>query len=458
MALTEKKRFHLVGIGGAGMSGIATVLLESGHVVTGSDISYSRTLERLQRLGAKVSVGHDAANVDGAQAIVYSTAIPADNVELEMARRKGLPLIHRAEMLALLMQGRDTIAVAGTHGKTTTTSMLGMIFAAAGRDPTLVVGGEIRELGTNARLGRGKDLIIEACESDRSFLNFHGCSQVITNIEADHLDNLGDLQGVCRSFEEFMRLARPDGFVAINADSPHLIETASHLGRPVVYYGLSADAAVRAENLSGRECHAEFDLVLEGRNAGRVVLCVPGEHNVSNALAATAAALQAGLDLETIREALQSFQGARRRFEIIAQHGDTLLVDDYAHHPTELRAVLRAARTGWNKRLVAIFQPHLYSRTRLLLDSFAHAFGDADLVILTDIYASREQGQGGIDIRELYDRLRECEPDKQVLLVPEKHSIAGSVLELAGEDDMILTLGAGDIRDVAEEIAAAWKV
>jgi UDP-N-acetylmuramate--alanine ligase len=454
---TQPKHFHLVGIGGAGMSGIATVLLEAGHTVTGSDISTSRTVARLRRHGARIAIGHDAANVDGAQAVVYSTAIPPDNVELEIARAKGLPLLHRADMLAQLMQGRDTIAVAGTHGKTTTTSMLGVIFAAAGRDPTLVVGGEIRELGTNARLGQGRDFIIEACESDRSFLKYSGCSQVITNIEADHLDNHGDLEGVCRSFEEFMQLARPDGFVVINADSPCLVETASRVSRPMVRVGLGADVNVGARNIHLRECCSEFDLLLDGVEAARMELNVPGEHNVSNALAASAAALQSGVDLGVVRRALRSFRGARRRFEIVACRGNTLLVDDYAHHPTELRAVLRAARRGWGKRLLAIFQPHLYSRTRFLLDDFAHAFQDADVVFLTDIYASREQGRGCISIEALYERMRECAPDKQVVLVPEKERLAPLVLETAGDQDMILTLGAGDVRDVAEQIAALWK-
>jgi len=452
MASIPKPHYHFVGIGGAGMSGIATVLLEMGCRVTGSDIAETPATTRLRGLGADITIGHRADNVDGADSLVYSTAIPRDNVELAIARSKGLPLLHRAEMLARLMEGRHTIAVAGTHGKTTTTCMIGIVFTRAGLDPTLVIGGDIRQLGTNARLGRGEHLIMEACESDNSFLHFQGASEVITNIEADHLDTHGCMEKICESFQAFMGLVPPEGFLIVCADSPHLMDVARRVDHPVTTYGLSPEAEVTARDLRFDGATSAFRACVREDEVAEIRLSVPGRHNVQNALGAIAACLQSGIELDTIRDGLAEFCGARRRFEVLGEINGALVVDDYAHHPTEIKATLRAARDGFQRRIVVIFQPHLFSRTRLLLDGFAGAFAEADEIIITDIYASREAGQGGIDGRDLFERVRQNEPGKPVHYIADKDEIAPRVAALVAPQDMVITVGAGDVRVVAERL------
>jgi UDP-N-acetylmuramate--alanine ligase len=457
MGSEQRPHYHFVGIGGAGMSGIATVLLEMGYRITGSDLADSIVLQRLRGLGAEIAIGHSAENVDGADRLVYSTAIPEDNVELATAQDKGIRLFHRAEMLTELMSGRATIAVAGTHGKTTTTSMIGVAFTRAGLDPTLVVGGDIRQFGTNARLGQGPHLIMEACESDDSFLRFRGCSQVITNIEPDHLDRHGCVEKICESFEAFMGLVPPEGFLVVCADSERLMDVARRVGHSLTTYGLSPEAEVSAAEVRLEGCNSSFDLRLGGRSAGPVLLQVPGRHNIQNALGAIAASLKAEMGLEMIKAALGEFSGARRRFDLLGEVRGALVVDDYAHHPTEIVATLRAAREGFGRRIIAVFQPHLFSRTRLLLNDFAGAFREADEVIITDIYAAREAGQGGIDGHELYERVREEEPGKSVEYVANKDDIVPLIAERVGPGDMVLTLGAGDVRTVAERLVGPGR-
>ncbi len=455
MRLDGGHPIHLVGIGGVGMSAIAAVLLEMGCTISGSDIRATRRTESLARAGARIAIGHDAANLGAAAVVVYNTAIPDSNPELRAARERGLPVLHRADMLAEIVRDRSTIAVAGTHGKTTTTSMLSVIFADAGQDPTIVVGGDVKQFGVNGRLGHGPWAIVEACESDRSFLKLTPCSQVITNVEAEHLDVLKDMTSVVRAFHDFMAAADPAGFVVGCYDCPVVRRLMGELPGRYVTYGLvdEADLSAREIALNGRG--SSFTLLRGGSPVGHVRLQVPGTHNVQNALAALAASEAAGIRVEGAIETLSRFIGAERRFDIIDEVDGILIVDDYGHHPTEIKATLAAARAGFpDRRLVAVFQPHLYSRTQLFLEEFGAAFRDADVIVLTEIYAAREAPRDDISGRHLYEAVRRNEAAKAVTYIPDKRDIAAHLSETVRSGDTVITIGAGDIREVAHELAA----
>lgn len=448
--MQTEEHIHFVGIGGVGMSAIATVLRDEGYTVSGSDIRSTEVTDRLQARGIHVDIGHDATHVSGATTVVYSTAIRPDNPEVVEAKRRGIPVVHRSKMLARLMKGRKGIAVTGTHGKTTTSSMIAAVFEYAGLEPTIVIGGDLYDLGSNGKLGSGEHVIVEACESDESFLNLEPCSEVVTNIEADHLDIHGSLEHIAESFRKFMAMIPPDGFLITCWDSRTVREVSADVGREYISYGFNSGADYTARDIQAHEHAVSFTADCRGRSLGRFDLQLPGRQNALNALGCIAASEATGIDPERIREALASFRGVKRRFEILGVVNGAIVVDDYAHHPTEIRATLAAAQAGWQRRRIAVFQPHLYSRTKLLLTEFGAAFDAADELIVTDIYAAREEPMDGVHAGLLVDEVRRRDPSKPVRLISEKDAIVRHLREHADPGDMVLILGAGDIREVGE--------
>jgi len=456
------RRVHFIGIGGVGMSGIAEVLHNLGYTVSGSDRAASPTARRLQGLGITVHIGHAAANVGDADVVVTSSAIPRDNPELLAAREARIPLVPRAEMLGELMRFRRGVAIAGTHGKTTTTSLTASVLAEAGYDPTFVIGGQLNAAGANARLGTGQYLVAEADESDGSFLLLSPIVAAVTNIDADHLENYGgDFAQVKKAFADFLHRLPFYGLAVLCIDDPEVAELARHTTRRVMTYGIEAEGAdVRASALrqSGFEMH--FDLHLPGRDdALPVMLNLPGRHNVLNALAAAAIGWQLGVEAEAIVRALGRFQGVGRRFhrrgEIALDQGTALLVDDYGHHPRELAAVFAAARGGWpGRRLVVGFQPHRYSRTRDLMDDFANVLAEVDVLVLADVYAAGETPIAGADGRALARAVR-ARGKVDPVLVEHPREFRDTLPALLRDGDLLLLMGAGDIGAVAVELAQA---
>jgi UDP-N-acetylmuramate--alanine ligase len=450
---------HFIGIGGAGMSGIAEVLLTLGYQVRGSDSSASATVLRLRELGAEVFVGHDCEHVRGSDVVVISSAIKADNPELVAARAARIPVVPRAEMLAELMRFRRGIAVAGTHGKTTTTSLTASVLAAGGLDPTFVIGGLLNSAGTNAKLGSGEWLVAEADESDGSFLLLQPLLAVVTNIDADHLENYGgSFENVKRAFSEFLHHLPFYGLAVLCTDDPHVAELAQSLPRSVLRYGLNAGSDVRATNIRQERGQMHFILHLPGEIALPVTLNLPGIHNVLNACAAAAVGVQLGVSESAIARALKQFKGVGRRFnlrgELTLDAGSVLFVDDYGHHPRELKAVIDAARGGWpDRRLVVAFQPHRYSRTRDLMEDFADVLSTVDALVLTEVYAAGEAPISGADGRALARAVRARGRVEPVFAT----SSAELVRVLPGvlkANDLLLLTGAGDIGQRAAEFSA----
>lgn len=447
--MPENGRIHMIGIGGAGMSGLAAVMAEMGRRVSGSDLQATPVTARLESLGVKVFRGHNAANVSGADLVVASAAVPADNPELRAAREMGLPILGRAEMLGRLMSGTLGVAVSGTHGKTTTTSMLADVLEAGGLDPTVIIGGDLDRLNGNARLGKGKVFLTEACEAFNSFLELRSTIAVVTNIEADHLDFHGSLEGVIHSFERFLSQIEPNGCAVLCVDCPNVRAVMPSITRRIVSYGLSPDAELRAADTDIESQHASFRILHRARDCGRFTLKVPGRHNVLNALAAAAVGRELGLDFHIIRKALAEFHGAGRRFEVLGTAAGVTVVDDYAHHPTEIRATLAAAR-GWGGRVVAVFQPHLFSRTRTFLNEFAESLSAADLILLTEIYPAREKPIAGVSASLIVDAIKVRFPGKDVVFVSEKDRVAETLRPSLQPGDVVVVMGAGDIRAAAE--------
>ncbi|HTL15248.1 MAG TPA: UDP-N-acetylmuramate--L-alanine ligase [Thermomonas sp.] len=454
-------RVHFVGIGGVGMSGIAEVLCTLGYQVSGSDNADNATTRRLAGLGVAISRGHAAANVLDADCVVVSSAIKADNPELMEARAQRIPVVPRAEMLAELMRFKRGIAVAGTHGKTTTTSLTASVLAEGGLDPTFVIGGQLLAAGANARLGKGDWLVAEADESDGSFLRLNPAVAIVTNIDADHLENYGgDFGQVKRAFSEFLHRLPFYGLAVLCIDDPEVAALAAATPRHVVTYGFAAEADVRAEDVTQQGARMHFALCLPDGTRTPVTLALPGRHNVQNALAAAAVAWQLGVPNEAIARALQNFAGIGRRFNQLARlplaaGGDVVLVDDYGHHPKELAAVFDAARGGWpDKRLVVAFQPHRYSRTRDLFDEFAAVLSTVDALVLTEVYPAGEAPIAGADAKALARSIRTRGRVDPVVV-----GGAGELREaLAGmlhAGDLLLMMGAGDIGAAAQQLARA---
>ncbi|MEY2151895.1 UDP-N-acetylmuramate--L-alanine ligase [Rhodanobacter sp. 115] len=463
--MTTFSRVHFIGIGGVGMSGIAEVLHNLGYAVSGSDKANSPTAQRLAGLGIDVRIGHEAAHVAGAEVVVTSSAIKADNPELMAARDARIPVIPRAEMLGELMRFRRGIAIAGTHGKTTTTSLVASVLAEANYDPTFVIGGQLNAAGANARLGTGQYLVAEADESDGSFLLLSPVIAAITNIDADHLENYhGDFAEVKKAFADFLHRLPFYGLAVLCIDDAEVARLARDTTRRVMTYGIeSTDADVRALNLrqSGFEMH--FDLQLPGREETLpVTLNLPGRHNVLNALAAASIGWQLGVQPEAIAHALASFEGVGRRFhrrgELALDKGHVLLVDDYGHHPSELAAVFAAVRGGWpGRRMVVGFQPHRYSRTRDLMDDFANVLAEADVLVLTDVYPAGEAPIAGADGRALARAVR-ARGKVDPVLVEHPRDLKDTLPALLRDGDLLLLLGAGDIGAAAVELAKAGEL
>ena len=451
-------RVHFVGIGGVGMSGIAEVLLTLGYEVSGSDASDSAGTRRLASLGANVHLGHAGANVDGADAIVVSSAIHADNPELLAARAQRIPVVPRAEMLAELMRFRRGIAVAGTHGKTTTTSLVASVLSEGGMDPTFVIGGQLLAAGANARLGQGRWLVAEADESDGSFLRLNPQIAVVTNIDADHLENYGgDFARVRAAFSEFLHRLPFYGLAVLCIDDPEVAALAATMPRHILGYGFSAAADVRASDIVQEAGRTRFTLHLPGAAPQAVLLNLPGRHNVLNALAAAAIGSELDISPEVIATALAKFRGVGRRFNQLGDfdfgRGKALLVDDYGHHPRELQAVFDAARAGWpQRRLVVAFQPHRYTRTRDLFDDFAQVLSGVDALLLTDVYPAGETAIIGADAKALARAIRARGRIDPVLVGPAR-SLPDVLPDVLADGDLLLLLGAGDIGHVAQELA-----
>lgn len=452
------QRIHFVGIGGAGMSGIAEILLDMKYKVSGSDARESSVTRRLRDLGATVFIGHDADHLGDADAVVVSSAIGSENVEVRAARQRALPVVPRAEMLAELMRLKYSIAIAGTHGKTTTTSMVAMMLSAGGLDPTVIVGGRLRQLGSGARMGRGDYLVAEADESDGSFLKLSPTVAVITNIDDDHLEYYGDMARLTATFSEFANKVPFYGFSVLCGDDPRLRGITAMCGRRVITYGFNAEADVRAENvtLAGDGC--TYDLILRKENLGPVRLAVLGSHNVANSLAAAAVGLELGLSREQVREGLAAFTGVDRRLQFkgagrAPRGGAWRLFDDYGHHPTEISATLAAARQLTRGRLVVIFQPHRYSRTALLHEKFAMALCAADKLWLLPIYAAGEQPRPGVTSQLIAEALTMKGFTSFELLGAEPD--ARAVIAGLEDGDVVLSLGAGDVTAFGDELLAA---
>lgn len=457
--LGRTRRVHFVGVGGIGMSGIAELLVNLGYEVSGSDAKRSDTTDRLARLGVRVGIGHEAGQVGEADVVVVSSAIQPGNPEVAEARRRHVPVIPRAEMLAELMRLRFGIAIAGAHGKTTTTSMVALMLERAGLDPTAVIGGRLSAFGSNARLGQGEYMVAEADESDRSFLKLSPSIAVITNIDREHLEAYGSFDRLVEAFADFAGRVPFYGAVVACVDDPPVAAMLPRLERRTITYGFSPAADVRGEApvSDGRSarCGVRYSIrgLPGGAGEGRIDLGVPGTHNLQNALAAVAVGLELGVPFDKIAAALAEFSGAERRYQIRGSAQGVTVVDDYGHHPTEIAAVLRAARTGQPARLIAVFQPHRYSRTRDLLRDFGPALAIADIVVLTDIYAAGEAPIAGATLEALAAEARQSVADLRV--VPALDDVPAAIAALAREGDLVVTLGAGSIGTAGDRILRA---
>jgi UDP-N-acetylmuramate--alanine ligase len=447
------QHIHFVGIGGVGMSGIAEVLLTLGYRVTGSDARRSETVERLERLGAKVFTGHEAAHVEGAHVVVYSSAVARDNVEVAIARQRGIPVIPRAEMLAELMRLKYGIAIAGTHGKTTTTSMVAAVLGAGGFDPTVVVGGRVHGLGTNARLGQGEFLVAEADESDGSFLTLTPTIAVVTTVDAEHLDHYADLDAIVSAFIAFVNKVPFYGAAVVCLDDPNIQRMIPRMmDKRVITYGLEASADLTARRLAFAEMRSTFEVIHRGAALGPVSLRVPGRHNVLNALAATAVGLDLEVPFDRIQHALAAFEGVQRRFQIRGEARGVLVVDDYGHHPAEIRATLAAAKAGFDRRVITVFQPHRYSRTQHLRSDFLTAFYQSDVLIVMDIYPAGEAPIPGVHSRDLADGIAAHGHREVLYMGSDRAAIVDYLCESTRAGDLVLTLGAGDVGQLGGEL------
>ncbi len=452
LELYPGQHVHFIGIGGVSMSGLALALHEKGFHVTGSDKCDSPRVQRLRDNGIEVALGQAAENIGDADLFVYTTAIKEDNPELVAARATGRPVVHRSELITHLLDQEHRIAIAGTHGKTTVTAMIGQIFLELGYDPTVFVGGHWLHIDSNFRLGNGDWAIFEACESDSSFLAYEGCSQVLTSIEPDHLDNYGNFAELRRSFAQFVSLGDPQGFIAYCGDSTEVVKAAANSPAQPISYGLGPELDITATDITSSTEGTNFTPIVLGKALPPLSLQVVGRHNIVNALAALAAAYGVGLPVAQAAAALAQFTGVKRRFEYLGQVNGYQIVDDYAHHPTEIRATLRAAREHFATRIIAVFQPHLYSRTEYLMDEFAKSFDEADIIAIAQTYAAREPLQKDISGQQLCERIRRRHPNRQVFYLPSLDDVVEFLRRQATSGDVVITIGAGDIHHAAEQL------
>ncbi len=450
---------HFVGIGGIGMSGLAEILRTMDFEVSGSDLKGNDITKRLETMGVRVIVGHRAENVSGADVVVYSSAILPDNPELVRARALDIPIIPRGEMLAELMRVKYTVAIAGSHGKTTTTSLVATVLRAAGLDPTVVVGGKVNALGSNARLGAGDLFVAEADESDGSFLRLTPTIGVVTNIDAEHLDHYGSHAGVKDAFVEFANKIPFYGLCVLCMDHPHVQEIVPRVGRRIMTYGISRQADFRAKNEQYLGFSTRFDAFKRGEPLGQFTVRMPGAHNVLNALAVIAVADELEVPLDVVKEAIAGFHGVQRRFTVVGQptierdgkKGDVLIIDDYGHHPAEVEVTLDAAQRGFERRVVVAFQPHRYTRTRDLFQEFTRAFNKADVLLLTDVYAAGEAPIAGATGEHLAHAIR-AHGHKNVTYVGDKTQVPSALEKVVRPGDIVFALGAGDINAQVREL------
>lgn len=450
------RKLHFVGIGGIGMSGMAEMLFNLGYDITGSDLAQSEVTDHLEEIGIKVTIGHKAENVGDANLVVYSSAVPLDNPELEFARQKKIIIVRRAEMLAELMRMKYSIGIAGTHGKTTTTSLIGQIMTDAGMDPTVIVGGRVIQFETNIKLGHSDYLVAEADEYDRSFLRMVPTDAVLNTLEEDHLDCYEDIEDLKKAFLEFANKVPFFGTVYINMDDRNLVTLIPGIKHPVVTFGLASQADYQIANVSFDKNRTSFDVKTKMQELGRVEIRLPGLFNAMNSLAALAVCMELEIPFKKIKESLASFRGVNRRFEIIGEVNGYMVVDDYGHHPTEVEVTLRAAKKGYNRPIIAIFQPHLFSRTQDFYRDFAKALLSADVMIVAKIYPAREKPIEGVTGQLIVDAARsfghnDCHYIDDLTMIPE------FVKDHLQDNAIIMTIGAGSIYRVAPKIVEALK-
>lgn len=445
-----------MGIGGIGMSGIAEVLLNLGYKVSGSDLKESDTTERLKKLGGEIRIGHHAANIGSPHVVVISSAVKNDNVEVLAAREKQIPVIPRAEMLAELMRLKYGVAIAGAHGKTTTTSMVATVLAAGGIDPTVVIGGKLNSLGTNAKLGQGEFLVAEADESDGSFLKLSPTIAVVTTIDEEHLDYYKDIGEIKAAFLAFINKVPFYGVSILCMDQPHIQSLLPLVLKRYQTYGMSSQADYQARDVSLKPFGSKFKALHHAQDLGWFELSTPGAHNINNSLAAIAVARELDVELEVIRKALKDFSGVQRRFQIKGEAGGIIIVDDYGHHPTEVKATLAAAAAGMERRVVVVFQPHRYTRTQHLLEDFFTAFNQADKLVVMDIYGAGEKPIPGVSGQALCEGIRK-HGHKDVTFIAEQEKIVEHMASVLKKGDLMITLGAGDVWKLGEQVLERLK-
>jgi UDP-N-acetylmuramate--alanine ligase len=456
--LGKVKHVHFVGVGGIGMSGIAELLLNLGYTVSGSDIKASPVTERIARLGGKVFNGHRPGNIEGADVVVYSSAVPVDNTEIREAGDRGIPVIPRAEMLAELMRLKYGVAVAGAHGKTTTTTMIASILTAGNLDPTVVIGGRLNIWGgSNAKLGQGDILVAESDESDGSFMALSPAIAVVTNIDLEHVDHYGSMENIRTAFVNFINKIPFYGTAILCMDNEEIQNIIPRLKKSYVTYGTTSQSDIRARDIQKDKLTIDFEVIHHGSSLGRVVVGMPGDHSVLNALAAIAVGIGFDMDMDQIRKGLANLGGLERRFQVKGEKNGVVLVDDYGHHPAEIIATLATAKECWpEKRLVVIFQPHRYSRTRALYDRFVISFNQADVLIIAPIYPAGERPIEGVDADWLYRGIKE-HGHKDVYLGSDHNDILSFLSSTVKSGDTVVTLGAGDIYRVGDEFFAMLK-
>ena len=455
--LENIRKLHFVGIGGVGMSAIAEVMLDKGYEISGSDLSESEVVQKLRAKGAVIYKGHNAANVEGKDAIVLSSAIHQDNPELVQAKKLGLKIFHRSDILAFLLNAAKGIAVAGAHGKTTTSSMISVVLEHAGVDPTILIGGFVDYLNGNAKLGKSDYLVAEADESDGSFLKFYPHIAVVTNIEDDHMDHYGSMENIIKAFIQFVQnLDKENGLAVLCFDNENIRNIAPQLDRRYISYALEHEADYTAADIVADGPQTTFTVVYKGEKLGAVTLNIPGRHNVLNALATIAVCHKLGLSIEAIAAGFAVFTGTKRRFQTKFRNDDVWIVDDYAHHPTEIQTTIKAARQTNPKRLVVAFQPHRYTRTQLLRKEFGSCFKGADVLILTDIYAASEEPIPGISGRTIVDEVK-AQMGVDAVYIEKLADIAPWLEQNRRKGDLIITMGAGNIYTVGETLADGLK-
>lgn len=451
----EKVKYHLIGIGGAGMSALAIVLKGMGFKVTGSDLKESRYINLLKNQGIEVYIGHSRKNLKDTEVVIYSTAIPEDNEELEEARAKGLTIKSRAGLLAGLLNSKKGIAITGTHGKTTTTSMISLILRGMELDPTIIIGGELNELGSNAKYGKGDYLVAEACESDGSFLEYKPYISVVTNIEDDHLDYYKDFDNLKKGFLSFLNNTRDDGCMILNGDEIGILDQSKIKKCQKIYFGLSSDNDIYAKDIELKNFSTEYNLFIDHKGTEecfKVKLNVPGVHNIKNSLAALSICSFLGMDIQKCIDILRFYTGTKRRFEKKGEKDGIMVFDDYAHHPTEVDATLKTASIDKTNRIIAIFQPHRYTRLSSLFEKFGRCFEEADILIITDVYSAGEKPIPGVTGKLLLDTVLEENRSSRVVYIPKIIDIPDYLQGRLKKGDIVITMGAGDISSVSDQI------